>query len=84
MLSAMEQGDPKPETKPMGNRLPPQPPRPPAVGLASGGDGGGGRPPKKDRVRINLPPNLSKAPTIKIYTKISPNLETELRRVNST
>jgi protein-S-isoprenylcysteine O-methyltransferase Ste14 len=52
----MEQDEPKPETKPAGVRLPPRPPLPPAVGLAPSGDGGGNWRPKKETVRINLPP----------------------------
>ena len=34
----MEKGDPRPETKPAGNRPPPQPPRGPAIGLSPEGD----------------------------------------------
>jgi hypothetical protein len=63
----MTPDDLKPEPKPSGSRMPPRPPIRTAVGLDSGGDEPDRpKPPKKETVRINLPPKPIAAPTIRI------------------
>jgi|SRR5436190_24075820 hypothetical protein len=63
----MQNGDPKPQ--PSGNQPPPRPPKHTAIAAnPDDGDDSRGRKPKKETVRINLPPKPGAAPTIKLPT----------------
>jgi hypothetical protein len=55
-------GGPGPEPKPGGGKRPPRPPRRTAVGFVL--DGGGG--PKRETVRINLPPRAAGSRIVKL------------------
>jgi len=62
----MKKDDQKPEPKPAGSMPPPRPPRRTAIGLGPDEDDDSGRiRPKKETVRINLPPKPPAAPTIR-------------------
>src|SRR5215467_12962089 len=65
----MQDKDPKPSTQPSGNQPPPRPPKHTAI-AANPDDGGDDsqKKPKKETVRINLPPKPGAAPTIKLPT----------------
>jgi hypothetical protein len=65
----MQNEDDKPAPKPAtsGSMKPPRPPIRTAVGLDSGGDEPDKpKRPKKDTIRINLPPKPTAAPTIRL------------------
>jgi hypothetical protein len=65
----MQNRDPKPPTQTSGNQPPPRPPK--NIAIASGPDDNDdprGKNPKKEIVRINLPPKPGAAPTIKLPT----------------
>lgn len=63
----MKSDDQKPEPKSAGFRMPPRPPIRVAVGLDSGGDEPDQpKRPKKDTVRIHLPPKPTAVPTIRL------------------
>jgi hypothetical protein len=66
----MTNDDPKPRPQPSGNQPPPRPPKHTAIAANpdDGGDDSHGKKPKKETVRINLPPKPGAAPTIKLPT----------------
>jgi hypothetical protein len=61
----MKNNDKKPEPQPGGSMRPPRPPNKIAVGLCGEGDGFGKASPKKQVVRIVLPPKPATPPTIR-------------------
>ena len=64
----MKDNDSKPEPQSSGNRPPPRPPKHTALALGPDDDDAQRKQPKKDTVRINLPPKPSAVPTIKLPT----------------
>jgi len=65
----MQNNDPKPPTKSSGNQPPPRPPKSTAVASdPDDNDDPRGKNPKKETVRIDLPPKPGAAPTIKLPT----------------
>jgi hypothetical protein len=66
----MQNEDPKHPSQPSGNQPPPRPPKHTAIAANpdDGGDDSRGKKPKKETVRINLPPKPGAAPTIKLPT----------------
>jgi hypothetical protein len=65
----MQNKDPKPPTQPSGNQPPPRPPKNTAIAFGpDDNDDPRRKNPKKETVRINLPPKPGAAPTIKLPT----------------